>query len=326
MRQHTQGGATEAKVDEEGPKGEFSSDSQLRDGFSTGSLAPFPRLIVDYSATVEDVYSSLVQLVVCSTRRLDILSLCFRRSGQITRTWTVDLIGISLSHSTADQPNGLLAKYFAHYYCNELYHASKEKEATFSFHGGLSMLSVRGFRLADVFGHALIGTEEMPWHMLTWREGVNLTVSFLQDIEPDYRDATTAIWNVLLAETSFEVEDGHFETWTSWLNSSPAHNTDDADMEKLPHWSSIVHSQSEDRRFFISRSLDSDLLVLKGWKTMREGDVICIVFGCSVPLVLRPVGDYFTLVGDCYVHGFMQGEAIALLESGKVVEETFDLR
>jgi Heterokaryon incompatibility protein (HET) len=43
-------------------------------------------------------------------------------------------------------------------------------------------------------------------------------------------------------------------------------------------------------------------------------DIICIIFGCSVPVLLRecitPDETYFELVGECYVYGYMDGEAI----------------
>ncbi|KUI69259.1 Heterokaryon incompatibility protein 6, OR allele [Cytospora mali] len=42
-----------------------------------------------------------------------------------------------------------------------------------------------------------------------------------------------------------------------------------------------------------------------------EGDIVCIFRGCHVPFVLRPVkDDKFRLVGECYVHGIMHGEAM----------------
>lgn len=44
----------------------------------------------------------------------------------------------------------------------------------------------------------------------------------------------------------------------------------------------------------------------------RKGDVVCVLVGCSVPVVLR--GDErrgFVLVGECFVPGYMQGEALA---------------
>jgi hypothetical protein len=42
----------------------------------------------------------------------------------------------------------------------------------------------------------------------------------------------------------------------------------------------------------------------------RVGDQICILFGCSVPVVLRPQGQVFQLVGECFVYGIMDGEAL----------------
>ena len=44
----------------------------------------------------------------------------------------------------------------------------------------------------------------------------------------------------------------------------------------------------------------------------RKGDEVCILFGCNIPVVLRPrgTGDGFEFVGECYVDGFMEGEAL----------------
>jgi hypothetical protein len=40
-------------------------------------------------------------------------------------------------------------------------------------------------------------------------------------------------------------------------------------------------------------------------------DLVCIIFGCSVPVVLRSTArsGEFKFVGECYVHGMMDGEA-----------------
>ncbi|EXJ58929.1 hypothetical protein A1O7_06360 [Cladophialophora yegresii CBS 114405] len=38
-------------------------------------------------------------------------------------------------------------------------------------------------------------------------------------------------------------------------------------------------------------------------------DVIAILYGCSVPVVLRKVRSYFKLIGECFVYGMMDGEA-----------------
>lgn len=46
----------------------------------------------------------------------------------------------------------------------------------------------------------------------------------------------------------------------------------------------------------------------------QEGDLICILFGCSVPVILRNMGTsadpYFYFIGEAYVHGMMEGEAL----------------
>lgn len=42
----------------------------------------------------------------------------------------------------------------------------------------------------------------------------------------------------------------------------------------------------------------------------RQGDRIYVVLGCNMPVVLRKCGDFYTVVGESYLHGFMDGEAI----------------
>lgn len=49
----------------------------------------------------------------------------------------------------------------------------------------------------------------------------------------------------------------------------------------------------------------------------EPGDVICILAGAKWPFALRRIGkttNRYTLVGDCYVHGIMDGEAVAPAE------------
>ena len=67
----------------------------------------------------------------------------------------------------------------------------------------------------------------------------------------------------------------------------------------------------------------------------RESDVIVALLGCSMPMVLRPVRspddddgrgrEQFQVVGECYVHGLMDGQAMAWLEEGEVKLEDITL-
>ena len=47
---------------------------------------------------------------------------------------------------------------------------------------------------------------------------------------------------------------------------------------------------------------------------LREGDQICVLLGCTTPLVVRRVEDHYVVVGACFVWGLMDGEAIEGLD------------
>lgn len=51
----------------------------------------------------------------------------------------------------------------------------------------------------------------------------------------------------------------------------------------------------------------------------QQGDHICILYGCSRPVILRPNADSatYTFIGDSYVHGVMEGEAMKWREEGR---------
>jgi hypothetical protein len=51
------------------------------------------------------------------------------------------------------------------------------------------------------------------------------------------------------------------------------------------------------------------------------GDVVCVVEKCHVPLVLRPAGSRFKLVGPCFVVGLMKGEAAELWKKNLIVQK-----
>jgi hypothetical protein len=72
----------------------------------------------------------------------------------------------------------------------------------------------------------------------------------------------------------------------------------------------LVSNAVARRRFFVT---EKGMLGL-GPRTMEEGDVIAVLFGGSVPFVLRPVeeGRYWRLVGDCYVHDIIDGQAVEM--------------
>jgi hypothetical protein len=60
------------------------------------------------------------------------------------------------------------------------------------------------------------------------------------------------------------------------------------------------------RRFFITRNGYFGL----GPQAARQGDRIVVLLGVDVPLVLRRLDKTHHVVGEAYVHGIMNGEAV----------------
>ncbi|KAM7213941.1 Heterokaryon incompatibility protein (HET) domain containing protein [Rhypophila decipiens] len=74
-------------------------------------------------------------------------------------------------------------------------------------------------------------------------------------------------------------------------------------------------------------------------RTAKKGDVVCVLLGCSIPLVLRAGGDAdftaegheqglaggqqrrYTVIGEAYVDGYMNGEAVEHVNTGVRTKE-----
>jgi hypothetical protein len=76
-----------------------------------------------------------------------------------------------------------------------------------------------------------------------------------------------------------------------------------------------------DRRFFITKSG----LMGIGPDNMKEGDVVTVLFGGNVPYLLRPVDAGFKFLGECYVPGLMEGEAVGSWEQQGKKRTFFEL-
>ena len=65
------------------------------------------------------------------------------------------------------------------------------------------------------------------------------------------------------------------------------------------------------RRFFTTTGRYMGLAPAKA----QDGDKICILLGGQVPYVLREQDEHYVLIGECYFHGIMKGEALQGTES-----------
>jgi hypothetical protein len=73
----------------------------------------------------------------------------------------------------------------------------------------------------------------------------------------------------------------------------------------------------------IFRTIDGHLGSTFG--EILPGDLICVLYGCNLPVVLRKVDDHFLNIGTCFVLGLMDGEAIKDIEYGKLGVKEFNI-
>lgn len=61
-------------------------------------------------------------------------------------------------------------------------------------------------------------------------------------------------------------------------------------------------------------------------RNTEASDMICVLFGCSVPVILRPKDGRYIIIGECYIDGMMNGEAVLEYEMGKYSKMVFDIQ
>jgi hypothetical protein len=86
----------------------------------------------------------------------------------------------------------------------------------------------------------------------------------------------------------------------------------------------ILDLVSTNRKFFVTEKGYMGI----GPNSMQPTDIVCVLFGGKTPFVLRPTStpNEYLLLGECYVYGLMDGEAMDAYERGEIESEWFHLR
>jgi hypothetical protein len=127
---------------------------------------------------------------------------------------------------------------------------------------------------------------------------------------PEYGTAFTHFHTIYLKPVlrglSFEQASAHVENDSTIL---PAHQQQ-AEIYAEQLWGTIEH------RRFATTSRKAFALV---HPNAKQGDLVCIFLGAEVPFVIRRKdsgsgsgNEEFELVGQCYVHGLMEGQGLQL--------------
>lgn len=119
--------------------------------------------------------------------------------------------------------------------------------------------------------------------------------------------------------------------WTSKGKLPPALETLDGGAHQTQ---GEVHRAAEYWKALRNACINRSLFQTKGGSpgigpsAVMEGDIIAILWGCSWPVILRPLlqKDEYTVVGTSYVFGIMHGEAIGRFEEESREAQVFHLR
>ena len=91
---------------------------------------------------------------------------------------------------------------------------------------------------------------------------------------------------------------------------------DFATVDQLEAWARVILLDLRDvineRRFLIG----SNKTIGMGFREVKVGDEICILLGCSIPVILRQAKNGHVFISNAYVDGYMFGKATLEAEAG----------
>jgi hypothetical protein len=325
----------------------YSVLAMARDGPKTGDgvLLEYPdetrdegALQIDYSKSVLEVYQDFVGHVIERSRSLDII--CRHWASSVSEkelnlpTWVRPLQ--SSLQPNINIPERINADSLVGLPGHSHYDASRGSVAAFwkigsrqSFDNTKSLF-VRGIRIDTISKLGPRAEEGIILH--EWLELGGCDSA--SEIVPE------AFWRTLVADRGPNRSDAppwYPRAFLDCLRLSPTGNINTnrliAESEALSLHIIIdflqrVQSVIWNRKFLVSEH--------KGWiglapTASQVGDFICILYGCTVPVVLRPKKDrdgtlFFQLVGESYVHSIMDGEATEIPIASGSCAEGFELR
>jgi hypothetical protein len=293
-------------------------------------------LRIDYDRNLSDVYRDFVVHVIETTRSLDIICRQWTRRVNADLPTYIRPLSSSELHFEADasdneKADGLLGPPGHRYYS-----ASQGTVATYSIglrpiHQRASII-LNGFRvdrIQTLGPRAIKGFIPREWLNLG---GCSSQEDLIGEIPEDF-------WRTLVADRGpggSVTPSWYYRAFEHCLsNRNPNGDINiarliaesEAGSSLVTEFLSRVQNVICDRKLLVSMDHKWFGLVPDGTEI---GDIICILCGCSVPVILREgSGDdtgCWRLVGECYVHGIMDGEITeAHLTSGIGEFESFEL-
>lgn len=303
-------------------------------------------LILDYSAAVEDVYSSFVRAVVEATKRLDILGICYRlKAGVVQRTWTPDwTVKFNPGMLVFDiMGSGLPQRY------EFTYDVTPGVDCIARFADNLSTLAVTGFVWDQIDFVSSIPSSTEPDSEVKFKKDCRQILSQVEETRgedqgqaADFEDVflKTLVWNIDDERNGKIIPDTWKKSFRRWIMDETLTGTNtiprtvSGDAEILTSTSEAVTDDDSEFTNAFHKSMGNTYRVIlthggyigRSRDLVQAGDIACILLGCAMPMILRPIDGHYELVAEAYVPGIMHGEAMTALEEGRKTLLEFELR
>lgn len=268
--------------------------------------------ILDYSKTVEDLYIEVTGRLITQERSLNLLSSVEDISDRVLLT-----VPSWVPNYSIWQRHTILGSSIRVAHLN--FNAAGRTSVSVNWTPGSRVL------MLDGLAHDTIETISMN-SLDRPAEHVDVIRQWLQLAEPLIRRGVLdieAFWRTLIGDHDRHIFPApeqygtHFGDYLSHakirkqgyleMKASNVRNERKLASEQSPLlYQAALGYVAPHRKFFTT----TGGLIGLGPRSMQSGDRICILSGGRVPYVLRKEGTHHRLVGESYVHGLMEGQAL----------------
>lgn len=275
-----------------------------------GSAWECPPIEINYEHSTEMVFARTIAAIIDHEQSLSVLGMVEKdRLEADIPSWVPDWRGLGLH-------TGMLSMY------SHQYTATSRSRPVIRLSSDARRLTIQGLRLDTIVEtESALAEDVEDWIARQYAQKLPGHVMYgptKESLKDAYRRVTC------LDLTDFEPESPE----TRWKADSAerfecirAHFSDGEDGRR--RYASLLFSLIEKGR---SRSIFMTDHGHLGMATnnIRGGDIVTLLLGGELPLILRPVEgvDIYTFVGECYLHGFMDGEG--LVEARRQAQPEYD--
>ena len=164
-------------------------------------------------------------------------------------------------------------------------------------------------------------------------------IGFLYDIQPVLEPGKTTVmnnWRSSLRSTTYFTGETELEAFNRLIVADIDQDIrTPATVPPSINGSKTTASSSPEDALMACSGRRLARVVQKDWSTdglalvpqcVREGDQVFVLLGGQVLYVLRNLGGTYKFVGECYVHGMMDGEVLDMIKTGLVEISEFTIR